>query len=183
MGREKRRLRPTQRLHDLLFAEGFIDISISPNLGYWSHRHQDVCRWQGRAVRVSDMMKVWFTSWSTITECARRGIVIEPGTLTVATVEVYAKPPRQRCPKCKTTSGDDWSQCQGSCPMPMSPHYDPARYNSPDAIARVEAVREQAGRDRVGLSEALSACRASGWNVERAVVVALEAADGREKPG
>ena len=29
------------------------------------------------------------------------------------------------CPKCKYRSGDDWNQCKGSCPMPMSPHYDP----------------------------------------------------------
>lgn len=28
------------------------------------------------------------------------------------------------CPKCGATSGDDWSQCKGSCPMPGSPHYD-----------------------------------------------------------
>lgn len=27
------------------------------------------------------------------------------------------------CPKCKMTSGNDWSQCNGSCPMPMSPYY------------------------------------------------------------
>lgn len=29
------------------------------------------------------------------------------------------------CPKCQAKSGDDWSQCQGVCPMPGSPHYDP----------------------------------------------------------
>lgn len=28
------------------------------------------------------------------------------------------------CPKCDAESGDDWSQCEGSCPMEMSPHYD-----------------------------------------------------------
>ena len=28
-----------------------------------------------------------------------------------------------KCPKCSCTSGDDWSQCAGSCPMPISPHY------------------------------------------------------------
>ncbi len=28
------------------------------------------------------------------------------------------------CPKCSSTSGGDWSQCHGSCPMPMSPHHD-----------------------------------------------------------
>lgn len=27
------------------------------------------------------------------------------------------------CPKCAATSGDDWSQCGGDCPMPMSPHF------------------------------------------------------------
>lgn len=28
-----------------------------------------------------------------------------------------------RCPKCGAYSGDDWSQCEGSCPMPMSPFF------------------------------------------------------------
>lgn len=28
------------------------------------------------------------------------------------------------CPKCSSTSGGDWSQCRGSCPMSMSPHHD-----------------------------------------------------------
>lgn len=27
------------------------------------------------------------------------------------------------CPKCKYNSGDDWTQCGGSCPMVGSPHY------------------------------------------------------------
>lgn len=27
------------------------------------------------------------------------------------------------CPKCGETSGNDWSQCEGSCPMRMSPHF------------------------------------------------------------
>lgn len=32
------------------------------------------------------------------------------------------------CPKCRQTSGNSWSQCDGVCPMPMSPHYQqPAR--------------------------------------------------------
>lgn len=29
----------------------------------------------------------------------------------------------KRCPKCFSTSGNDWSQCGGSCPMAMSPHH------------------------------------------------------------
>lgn len=28
-----------------------------------------------------------------------------------------------RCPKCGEESGDSWVQCEGECPMPMSPHY------------------------------------------------------------
>ena len=28
------------------------------------------------------------------------------------------------CPKCGATSGGDWSQCEGKCPMPNTPHYD-----------------------------------------------------------
>lgn len=28
------------------------------------------------------------------------------------------------CPKCGNESGDDWRQCRGSCPMPVSPYYD-----------------------------------------------------------
>lgn len=27
------------------------------------------------------------------------------------------------CPKCGKMSGDDWSQCEGDCPIPMSPHF------------------------------------------------------------
>jgi len=27
------------------------------------------------------------------------------------------------CPKCGYPSGDDWSQCKGSCPHPGSPHF------------------------------------------------------------
>ncbi len=29
-----------------------------------------------------------------------------------------------KCPKCRYESGDDWSQCRGSCPMPMSPFFN-----------------------------------------------------------
>lgn len=29
------------------------------------------------------------------------------------------------CLKCGAISGNDWSQCKGSCPIPASPHFDP----------------------------------------------------------
>ena len=28
------------------------------------------------------------------------------------------------CPKCQKSSGDDWSQCVGGCPLTFSPHHD-----------------------------------------------------------
>lgn len=31
-----------------------------------------------------------------------------------------------RCPKCGETSGDAWWQCEGSCPLPFSPHFKQA---------------------------------------------------------
>lgn len=33
--------------------------------------------------------------------------------------------PGNACPKCGATSGNDWSQCNGSCPMYGSPHFKP----------------------------------------------------------
>ena len=37
-----------------------------------------------------------------------------------------------QCPKCLMYSGDDWRQCGGSCPMPMSPHYKPYPATTPE---------------------------------------------------
>lgn len=41
------------------------------------------------------------------------------------------------CPKCRATSGDDWSRCNGKCPMEMSPHFDQAiaeKFNLADQL-------------------------------------------------
>lgn len=29
-----------------------------------------------------------------------------------------------QCPKCHYFSGDDWKQCEGKCPIKLSPYYD-----------------------------------------------------------
>jgi hypothetical protein len=34
--------------------------------------------------------------------------------------------PRYACRKCGYESGDSWIQCEGSCPVEQSPHFDPA---------------------------------------------------------
>lgn len=44
------------------------------------------------------------------------------------------------CTKCKATSGDAWSQCNGSCPMPGSPHYEPFNPQSKKKVVRESQV-------------------------------------------
>lgn len=59
------------------------------------------------------------------------------------------------CPKCHQTSGNSWSQCDGVCPMPMSPHYktpeQPAQFTASDmATAAAQGFRDGAKElDRV----------------------------------
>jgi hypothetical protein len=43
----------------------------------------------------------------------------------IATIEMQqARGATSRCLKCRHVSGDNWEQCEGTCPMPGSPHYD-----------------------------------------------------------
>lgn len=37
--------------------------------------------------------------------------------------ELIIKNGKAVCPKCGYSSGDDWSQCNNSCPLTFSPHY------------------------------------------------------------
>lgn len=57
----------------------------------------------------------------------------------------------KRCPKCKRYSGDDWTQCEGECPMSPSPHFSAlcahaffGEFEGDQATAREEAP----GRDQ-----------------------------------
>lgn len=45
-----------------------------------------------------------------------------------------------KCPKCNIPSGDNWSQCGGSCPMPMSPHYREADDSRRRALIEVKGI-------------------------------------------
>lgn len=62
-----------------------------------------------------------------------------------------------RCPKCSATSGGDWSQCRGSCPMLDSPHYDrlglreESEHRGPTKHAFTGSVFAQAARAAQGL--------------------------------
>lgn len=49
------------------------------------------------------------------------------------------------CPKCRFTSGDDWRQCGGSCPMPGSPHYNPNARRG-ESLETLERLRRKAVR-------------------------------------
>jgi hypothetical protein len=53
------------------------------------------------------------------------------------------------CQKCKKLSGDDWSQCKGSCPKEDSPHYDLNAVREFGVSKYVELTHEEAvKRDR-----------------------------------
>lgn len=50
-----------------------------------------------------------------------------------------------QCPKCRYVSGDSWAQCEGVCPMPMSPDYTPAaalHYGPPRTVTAEEAFNQ-----------------------------------------
>jgi hypothetical protein len=49
-----------------------------------------------------------------------------------------------RRPKCAAVSGDDWSQCIGACPMPMSPHY---KVSAAPPLMEVLPLAEDAGNE------------------------------------
>ena len=47
----------------------------------------------------------------------------------------------KRCGKCGATSGDNWLQCDGKCPMTMSPYYDKAiesQYDTKREIVKIK---------------------------------------------
>lgn len=52
-----------------------------------------------------------------------------------------------KCPKCKAVSGDDWTQCNGSCPMEQSPHYPEKMLDIP--ISAAERIAKDYGYDQV----------------------------------
>jgi len=75
------------------------------------------------------------------------------------------------CPKCGEETGDDWSQCLGSCPMPMSPHYLAPMTLTPEEVEarlRMEALlkKMQAELDIIyeGLAEDSNDGLGRAWN-------------------
>ena len=91
-----------------------------PQLDYW------------RTVTADDLAEAWrkagmmtrkgFTLKRVIAESffLNRGVDPTP-PLRPAPITLENMPPV--CPKCGAVSGDDWSQCEGDCPMPISPHF------------------------------------------------------------
>lgn len=67
---------PTQKLHRLLAEQGFEVTLWLPTLGYW--RQCDVVRWAAQARHKDYRDPVSLDSWETVSDCARRGIDIEP---------------------------------------------------------------------------------------------------------
>lgn len=96
-----KRLTPKQRVEAHLFALGYIEPRIRSNMGYWSHRHQDVCRWEGSAYHIASGRRVSVGSWDKMKDCAR-GIVATEGeglshwfAAVAPTVQAGVSPPPQ----------------------------------------------------------------------------------------
>lgn len=78
--------------------------------------------------------------------------------------------PDGTCPKCHKSSGDDWSQCGGSCPVKDSPHYS-ARWAEEQAeraaqavlLAAAEACRKKGGY--ISLNDGYDVLAANGGKV------------------
>lgn len=51
---------------------------------------------------------------------------------------------RIECPKCGALSGDDWRQCNGTCPMPMSPFWK--------SVGELAAMRDDIPKERREMS-------------------------------
>lgn len=44
------------------------------------------------------------------------------------------------CPKCQYTDGGDWSQCKGSCPLDISPHFAHKKYDLQEDIRNLHRL-------------------------------------------
>lgn len=78
--------RPTrmERLTRMIESAGFSDVCLYPAKGAWrTDKRLDVNPWEGSARSAGFLnqphgIRVSFAGWSTMTECVRRGIEIEP---------------------------------------------------------------------------------------------------------
>jgi hypothetical protein len=85
MGRVAKRL--TSMLEDL----GFRDVVLVPARGYWRTDHRaPVVRWEGHGASVLGL-PCNFSSWNTMTECVRKGIVLDKEVGGASFFEVSAR--------------------------------------------------------------------------------------------
>ena len=62
------------KLRERLVKIGVELTEFYPARGYWTHAHQDVLAWTGKAKVPGVAHEVCIGSWDSATECARRGI-------------------------------------------------------------------------------------------------------------
>jgi hypothetical protein len=90
----KPHLTPTEKLKEMMEAEGYFITAWFPSRGYWTHRQQDVMRWTAHSVRGSDIRGPIFhlEFWDTICDCVKYGITLAP-TESYRTFDVSANKP------------------------------------------------------------------------------------------
>jgi hypothetical protein len=67
-------VKPTEKLIELIEAQGLQFHSIHRAKGFWTHMHQDVQRFQVFVTFPGETRETSVGSWDTITTCARRGL-------------------------------------------------------------------------------------------------------------
>lgn len=66
---------------------------LFPQRGAWrTNRRLDVCRWEATVRRRSDGLHLAVLCWDTMTECVRRGILVERDQRQSSFLNVWAKP-------------------------------------------------------------------------------------------
>jgi hypothetical protein len=84
----------------------------------WSHRREQIAKYR----EASNGMQRGFS----VTRERPVDYVAALDAETIATMPAPGTPiPAERCLNCGRDSGGAWSQCEGRCPHPLSPHFDP----------------------------------------------------------
>lgn len=94
----------TERLCDYGLAIADYDFEIAR--GYWTHKHQDCISWELSAqMSAKDVMdcpsgpRIGIDSWDSISDCARYGFWLTPGSLGYGQYTAISKNPGRKPPQ------------------------------------------------------------------------------------
>ena len=143
-------------------------------LSSWLKDGKELVDWlaqqRARAAREQDVLRIKHAIFADVTASFEKKVDVPSVGEEVQNAIPESESGSGPCPKCGAGSGNDWSQCDGACPMPMSPHHQPT---TPAADVVVDAEtgelipREINGfvihqRAKDGYVNATAMCKAAG---------------------